>query len=104
MENDRSWQKVDKERAGQAPHNRELQGTQPFPSVLEISVGIQEAHTRFINLVNNLVFENFVETDADRKLQAYWCPTHGAPPLKSLLDAEDQSEFHRRSGNPSELH
>lgn len=31
-----------------------------------------DAHKRFINRVNNLVFENFIEADEDRKRQAYW--------------------------------
>ena len=44
----------------------------PFHLRFEIELPTHDAHKRFINRVANLVFENFVETDDDRSLQAYW--------------------------------
>jgi hypothetical protein len=45
---------------------------QPFHLRFDISVGVQDAHSRFLNRVDNLLFKNFIESDAHRKEQAYW--------------------------------
>lgn len=44
----------------------------PFHIRFEIALPEHDIHKRFINRVNNLVFENFIEADESRSVQAYW--------------------------------
>ncbi len=45
---------------------------QPFHLRFDVSVNVQDAHSRFLNRVDNLLFTNFIEGDENRELQAYW--------------------------------
>jgi len=62
----------------------------PFHLRFEIELPTHDAHKRFINRVSNLVFENYVERDEDRRLQAYWT-------ISNVLGEEYQS-FHTLKG------
>jgi hypothetical protein len=49
----------------------------PFHLRFDITVGVQETQTRFVNRITNLVFENYVDLKPERALQANWSMANG---------------------------